>query len=122
MRILGEDTPLVTRCDDFPKFDGERLVVVTSFFQHKLSENYPSPVTQVVKAVNGVPIKNLLHLVQVLRDCKDKFISIDFFGRYSDTLVFPREEMLAATEAILADNNVHSQGSPDMMALWNAKK
>jgi S1-C subfamily serine protease len=122
MRILDEDNPLVTRCDDFPKFEGERLVVVTTFFQHKLADNYPNPVTQVVKAINGTPIKNLAHLVQVLRDCKDKFVSIEFFGRYSNTLVFPREEMLAATEAILTDNNVHSQGSPDVMAIWNAKK
>jgi len=29
---------------------------------------------------------------------------------------------LADTEAILTDNNVHSQGSPAMMAIWNAKK
>jgi hypothetical protein len=79
-------------------------------------------VTQVVKSINGVPIKNLSHLVEVLRNCKDKFISIEFFGRYSDTLVFPREEMLADTDQILTDNNVHNQGSPDVMAIWNEKK
>ncbi len=122
LHILDEDTPLVSRCDDLPKFEGERLVVVTSVFQHKLSENYPSPVTQVVKALNGIPIKNLAHLVQVLRDCKEQFVSIDFFGRYSDSLVFPREQMLEDTDAILTDNNVHNQGSPDMMAVWSAKK
>ena len=122
LRLLSQENPLVTRCDDMPKFEGERLVVVTSFFQHKVAENYASPVTQVVKAINGVPIKNLAHLVQVLRDSKEKFISIDFFGRYSDTLVFPREEMLADTETILADNNVHSQGSPAMLAIWNVRK
>jgi len=122
LRLLNQDNPLVTRCDDFPKFEGERLVVVTSFFKHKLADDYASPVTQVVKAINGIPIKNLAHLVQVVRDSKEKFITIDFFGRYANTLVFPREEMLAATDSILADNNVHSQGSPAMMALWNAKK
>jgi S1-C subfamily serine protease len=122
LRLLGQENPLVTRYDDLPKFEGERLVVVTSYFQHKVAEDYASPVTQVVKAVNGIPIKNLAHLVQVVRDSKEKFVSIDFFGRYTSTLVFPREEMLAATDTILADNNVHSQGSPAMMAIWNAKK
>ena len=122
MRLLSQDTPLVTRCMDYTQFEGERMVVVTAFFQHKLSENYPNPVTQVVKSINGVPIKNLSHLVEVLRNCKDKFISIEFFGRYSDTLVFPREEMLADTDQILTDNNVHNQGSPDVMAIWNEKK
>ncbi len=122
LRLLDQDTPLVTRCDDLAKFDGERLVVVTTFFQHKLAGSYASPVTQVVKAINGIPIKNLGHLVQVLRDSKEKFISIEFFGRYSNTLVFPREEMLTDTDAILTDNNVHNQGSPDVMAIWNARK
>ena len=97
-------------------------MVVTTFFQHKLAGSYASPVTQVVKAINGIPIKNLGHLVQVLRDSKEKFISIEFFGRYSNTLVFPREEMLTDTDAILTDNNVHNQGSPDVMAIWNARK
>jgi hypothetical protein len=122
LHLLDQDTPLLTRSADFPKFDGERLVVVTAFFKHKLTEGYLSPVSQVVKTVNGIPIKNLAHFVQVLRDSKGKFVSIDFFGRYSSTLVFPREEILADTEAILTDNNVHSQGSPAMMAIWNAKK
>jgi hypothetical protein len=30
--------------------------------------------------------------------------------------------MEAATEEILTDNGVRSQGSPDTMAIWNAKK
>jgi hypothetical protein len=29
--------------------------------------------------------------------------------------------MLAATEEILTDNGVRSQGSPDALAVWNAK-
>ena len=122
VRLLQQDTPLATRCTDFPKFEGERLVVVTSFFQHKLSEGYPNPVSQVVKAINGIPIKNLAHLTQVLRDCKEKFVSIEFFGRYANTLVFPRAEMVASIDTILTDNNVRSLGSPDIMAVWNAKK
>jgi hypothetical protein len=36
-------------------------------------------------------------------------------------MVFPRAEMLAATDGILTDNGIRSQGSPDTMAIWNAK-
>jgi hypothetical protein len=36
-------------------------------------------------------------------------------------MVFPRAEMLAATDGILGDNDIRSQGSPDTMAIWNAK-
>jgi hypothetical protein len=59
--------------------------------------------------------------VELLRDSKDKFVRIEFFNRYGETLVFPRTEMLAATDEILTDNGIRSQGSPDMLSVWNAK-
>jgi len=75
----------------------------------------------VVKAVNGVPIKNLNHLVEVLRDAKGESITVAFEDRDGETLVFPRAAMLAATDDILTDNGVRSQGSPDTLAIWNAR-
>jgi hypothetical protein len=115
-------SPLMTRMVDKPAFEGENLVVVSSpFFPHKLSKGFASPALQVVKAINGVQVKNLGHLVQLLRDSTDKFIRIEFASRHSEMLVFPRTEMFAATESILTDNGVRSQGSPDMMEIWNGK-
>ena len=32
--------------------------------------------------------------------------------------MFPRAAMVSATEDILTDNGVRSQGSPDMMTVW----
>jgi S1-C subfamily serine protease len=115
-------SPLVKRILDRPAFEGEALVMVSSpFFPHKLSKGYGNPIARVVKTVNGTTIKNLRHLVEVLRDAKGDFIAIEFDGRNDEGLVFPRAEVLAATEEILTDNGVRSQGSPDMMAVWNAK-
>ena len=74
-----------------------------------------------VKAINGVPVKNLAHLVTLLRDAKDKFVTVQFAERDGETMVFPRAEMLTATEGILTDNGIRSQGTPDTMASWNAK-
>jgi hypothetical protein len=114
--------PLITRMGDKPAFEGEELVVISSpFFPHKLAKGYTNPFMEVVKTVNGIPIKNLAHLVNVLRDSKDKFITIEFYGLSAPTLVFPRAEMNAATDSILMDNDIRSQGSPDTMAVWNAK-
>jgi hypothetical protein len=108
---------------DLQAFEGERLVVISSpLFPHKLAQGFSNPVTEVVKSVNGVAIKNLNHLVEVLRDCRDPMICIEFDNRGGESLVFPRAEMVAATEEILTDNGVRSQGSPDTMAVWNAKK
>ena len=115
-------SPLVRRISDKPAFAGEELVVVPSpFFPHKLAKGYSDPFCQVVKTVNGIPIKNLNHLVEVLRDAKPPFITVEFNNREGETMVFPRADMLAATDEILTDNGVRSQGSPDTLAIWNAK-
>ena len=120
LTVLG--SPLISRNGERPAFEDERLVVVSSpFFPHKLSRGYSDPFAQVVKSVNGVPIKNLNHLIEVLRDAKDEYIVIAFNNRYGETLVFPRKEMAAATDDILNDNGVRSQGTPDTLAVWNAK-
>jgi S1-C subfamily serine protease len=114
-------SPLVKRIGDKPAFAGEELVVVPSpFLPHKLAKGYSDPFCQVVKTVNGIPIKNLGHLVKVLRDAKSEFITIEFDNRGGETMVFPRAEMLAATDEILTDNGIRSKGSPDTMAIWNA--
>ncbi len=120
--LVSGGSPLVTRMGDKPAFKGEALVVVSSpFFPHRLAKGYSNPATQVVKTINGTAIKNLEHLVQVLRDSKDEFITVEFDLRGGETVVFPRAEMLTATDDILTDNGVRSQGSPDMLAIWNAK-
>ncbi|MGH7991940.1 MAG: trypsin-like peptidase domain-containing protein [Limisphaerales bacterium] len=121
-RLSALGNPLATRSGDKPAFPGEGLVIVSSpFFPHKLVQGYDSPRSQVVKAVNGISIKNLAQLVEVLRDAKSRFITVEFHSRGTETLVFPRAAMVAATEEILTDNDVRSQGSPDTMAIWNAK-
>jgi S1-C subfamily serine protease len=114
-------SPLVSRRGERPAFPGEELVVVASpFFPHALSENYTQPIGHVVKSINGIPIKNLRQLVEVLRDCKDPFVTLRFAERTSEALVFPRADAVAATDDILTDNGIRSQASPDLLAVWNA--
>ena len=114
--------PLVTRRSDRPAFAGEELVFVSSpFLPHKVSKGYGTPVLKVVEAINGTKVKNLAHLVTLLRDSKDEFIVIDFATPTAETMVFPRAETAAATEGILSDNGIRAQASPELLTLWNAK-
>ena len=114
--------PLVTRMSDQPAFPDEGLVVVSSpFFPDRLAKGYDSPRSEVVKAVNGIRVKNLNHLVEILRDARDEFITFEYYGEQGETMIFPRTKMVAATDGILSDNGVRSQGSPDTLAIWNAK-
>ena len=122
-RALSElGNPMITRRGDKPSFPGEQLVVIPSpFFPNRLITGYSNPGGRIVKTVNGIAIKNLQHLVEVLRDCKDEFITIEFAGRGAESLVLPRKESQQATDDVLGDNGIRSQGSPDTMEVWNAK-
>ena len=122
--LTYEGSPLMTRLGDKPAFDGERLVVVSSpFFPHKLVKGYSNPAMQVIKSINGEKVKNLAHAVSLLRDAKDEFVSFEFdLHMGGETLVFPRAEMMAATDEILTDNGIREQGSPELLAIWKQGK
>ncbi|MDP9008262.1 MAG: serine protease [Pseudomonadota bacterium] len=123
LRLLGfVKSPLVTRVFDTPTPDLEELVIISSpFFPHKLANGYSNPTGSVVYSINGTPIKSLAHLVAVLRDLKDPFVTIEFGSRGGEALVFSRAAIMAATDDILTDNGVRAQGSPDMMTVWQPK-
>jgi hypothetical protein len=116
-------SPLVTRRGEGPDGQREELVVISSpFFPHKLTTGYSNRFGAVVESVNGVPVRSLRHLVALLRDLKDDLLVLRFDQREGETMVLPRKEMQAATDSILSDNGIRSQGSPDMMEIWNGKK
>jgi hypothetical protein len=124
LRMLGAvKNPLVTRAFDAPDAENEELVVVSSpFFPHKLVNGYSNPQGSVVYSINGTHVRSLKHLVSLLRDLKDAFVTIEFDQKGNEALVFSRTAMLAATDEILTDNGVRAQGSPDMMEIWQAKR
>jgi S1-C subfamily serine protease len=123
MRALGfAKSPLITRGLDPPDADTEDLVIVASpLFPHKLSNGYSNPVGSVVASVNGQRVRGLRHLVAVLRDLSDPYVTIEFDQRAGETLVFSRKEIMAATEEILTDNGIRSQGSADTLEVWRQK-
>lgn len=120
--LAYDSSPLATRIFDRPAFPEERLAIVSSpFFPHRLSKGYGNPFAQVVRSINGTRVKNLAHLVGLLRDAKDEFIVIDFDQRAAETVVFRRADLVKETDDILTDNGVRSQGSEDMMKVWAQK-
>ncbi len=115
-------SPLATRRGDRVAFPDEELVVVSSpMFPHKIGKGYSNPLAKVIKEINGVKIKNLRQLVETLRDSKEKYITISFDDRNSETIVFDRQEVLKATDEILSDNSVRQQASDDILPVWTAK-
>ena len=115
--VLGN--PMVARLGDRPDAERQELVLVPSpLFPHALSKGYSDPTGAVVKSVNGTPVRSLAHLVALLRDLKDEYVTLDFDNRASEAMVFPRAQLVSSTDAILTDNGVRAQGSTDMMKIW----
>ncbi|HVN47090.1 MAG TPA: trypsin-like peptidase domain-containing protein [Steroidobacteraceae bacterium] len=125
MRARGQavfGNPLLARFGDRPDAERQELVIVPApLFPHALSKGYSDPTGCVVKSVNGTPVRSLAHLVTLLRDLKDEYVTLDFDNRASEAMVFPRAQLNSSTEAILSDNGVRAQGSADMMKIWEAK-
>jgi S1-C subfamily serine protease len=123
LRVLGAvKSPLITRAFDTPDAETQELVVISSpFFPHKLANGYSNPAGSVVYSINGTHVRSLSHLVALLRDLKDPFVTIEFDQKGNEALVFSRTAMLAATDDILTDNGVRAQGSPNMTAVWQEK-
>jgi S1-C subfamily serine protease len=121
----GVQSPLATRLTDRVRFPGEELVVVTSpMFTHKIAKGYGDPAGQVVKEINGTRVKNLKHLVELLRDSTDEYLVFRFAELGAEVLVFRRQEMNAATDDVLDDHGISPtrRGSPDLLKVWKQRK
>ncbi len=115
-------SPLMTRRGDEPEGGRDELVIVSApFFPHKLVSGYSNRFGAVIYSINQVPVKNLRHLVALLRDLKDELVVIHFDQRAGETMVMPRRAMVEATEAILTDNGIRQQGSAELMEVWSGK-
>lgn len=74
-----------------------------------------------VASVNGVPIRNLRHLVEVLRDARDEYVIFRFAEDGAETLVFRRKELEAATAEVMSENGIPRRGTPEVLAVWSGK-
>ena len=71
LRMLYTGNPAFARYGEDPGFPGERIVIVPSpMFSHKIGRGYRDPYTQAVSEVNGVRIRNLKHLIELLRETR----------------------------------------------------
>ncbi|WP_406696799.1 trypsin-like peptidase domain-containing protein [Singulisphaera sp. Ch08] len=113
-------SPLLSRAGDRAAFPGEELVVVTApLLAHKIAKGYGNSFGQVVSHVDGVRVKNLHHLVEMLQQGQGEFVTFRFFGELSETMVFRRGAIEEATDQVMSENGIPRRGSGDVMAIWN---
>lgn len=112
-------SPIALRAEEEKAFEGEELVVVASdFLPHPITKGYAVAYRPTVKSVNGEKVKNLAHMLEIIKASGDEFLVFEFYEKGQETLVFDREEMLEVTEEILEDNSIRRQGSDRFMEVW----
>jgi S1-C subfamily serine protease len=115
--------PMLSRYGDRPAFPEERIVLLAHpMFVHKIGTGYKGPYADALSEVNGIKIRNLKHLVETVRDAKEEFVEFKFGGKYSELIVFSRQEALEATGEVLSENGIREQCSVDVAPIWNNGK
>jgi S1-C subfamily serine protease len=99
----------------------ELVMVAAPFFTHRSVIGYDSPAGSVVESINNVPVRSLAHLVELLRDSRADLLTIRFADRGSETVVLRRKDMAEATDTVLNENSIRSQGSPELLRIWNKR-
>lgn len=116
--LAGRRNPLISRRFDIAAFDDEELVVMGArMFPHPIHEGYDQQTFGVVSHINDDEVRNLAHLVKLIRDAEGDFITIKVAGKY-ESMVYPREELLEITEEILENEGIRYQYSKDLEAIW----
>jgi hypothetical protein len=114
-------SPLVSRWFDRARFPGEQLVILgPRMIPSPLVEGYDNQVFGVVTHVNDVEIKNLVHLVETIRQADGQYITFKIGGSY-ETMVFQREELVDSTDRILEDEGIRYQMSDDLLPYWETR-
>jgi S1-C subfamily serine protease len=120
--LLVLQSPLLVRLYDKPEEPGEEVVVIaTRMFPHPSIKGYDNRPLGVIAKLNGKPVKNLRSLAEMLRDSKDEeFLRFEMADR-SESLVFRRSEIEAATEEILANEGIRYQSSDSLREVVERK-
>ena len=72
--LMVTESPLLARGADHPAFEGEEIVTLGyGLLPHKTSKGYAIPPFSVVSRVNGTAVRNLVHLVELIRDARASF-------------------------------------------------
>lgn len=117
--LSARQSPIVRRAGDAPAFDGEELVLIAPpFLPHPLTKGYELEYFSVLGKVNGERVKNLRHLVELVKNAQGEYLTFEWDDDATETMVFKREELLAACEEIYEDNGIRSPVSDELKDIW----
>ncbi|KAK9820002.1 hypothetical protein WJX72_005011 [[Myrmecia] bisecta] len=95
--------------------EDEQVVILSQVLACDATLGYEDLFNVHIRKFNGMPIKNLRHLAQLVIDCKDKWMRFDM--DYEEVVILDTEIANAATQAILEAHSIPAVVSKDMRDL-----
>lgn len=98
------------------RFDGDQELVYVSSpqFSHRLMKGYGPLQLLTVKSINGVEVRHLVHLIELIQGARDEFLEFEFHDEGAGLVILNRKEFLDSTESILEENSVRERCSPGL--------
>ncbi|CAM6022745.1 unnamed protein product [Sphagnum balticum] len=97
------------------EFDDQQLIVVSQVLANDINIGYEEITNILVQEFNGVKIRNLRHLAQLVDSCTDAFMQFEL--DYSSLVVLETKAAKAVTPHILEDNCIPSDRSQDLLQI-----
>ncbi|XP_031105968.1 protease Do-like 9 [Ipomoea triloba] len=99
---------------ELPQSPDEQIVVVSQVLVADINIGYEDIVNTQVLAFNGLPVKNLKGLANMVENCNDEFLKFDL--EYQQVVVLQTNTAKAATLGILTTHCIPSAMSDDLKA------
>nr|GMC72210.1 protease Do-like 9 [Ipomoea batatas] len=99
---------------ELPQSPDEQIVVVSQVLVADINIGYEDIVNTQVLAFNGLPVKNLKGLANMVENCNDEFLKFDL--EYQQVVVLQTKTAKAATLDILTTHCIPSAMSDDLKA------
>ena len=103
----------LSRNADFP---GDEAVAISFCFADTAIEGYIGCAKSLVRNVNGVKVRNLRHLVELVDSCKSGFVcfGLDRSDEWDVKVIVDAKEMREATARVMKRNQIPADRSEDL--------
>lgn len=99
--------------------DEELVVSCAQILPHRITKGYSISPLSVVTHVNDRPVRNLRHLIELLKEAREKdFVVIRFEDNLEERIVLNPKEVERFGPEILRNNNIPSARSEDLKDFW----
>jgi hypothetical protein len=107
----SDDELVVTTRNRQRKFVGEEVVVLTRILTDEVNFGYEDCEFLTLTSVNGIPIKNLLHVQSILKETTVPIV--EFLFGASEIVALERTEAATASERILKQHKIIKDNNLD---------